>query len=312
MTTASRSALPKALLFLLLGLSQACGKSAGAVTASPNGRESALDQLDADGVQELFARERGSAFRLGDRDPNHVERLQIERRTPALHRREGRLFYWSVAAHSLDYSSGGSGKTVRLHIHASGGEQRFDWQTQRGYLSNESDLKNQEFTAYVRARGVFDLRRAAISLKIRGGLHTARDGDLASCTMLTFAPAGSRVTRFGKELHHPDYDYVALEPLLPAALEDGRWVGLKLVSYLTAGTPRSVMNQLFVDSTPFDGDGRPSNHWQLFSEYLDEEGKSTGHYSKLVDWGGFQTTLRADGIEELDIAILSVREIAPP
>lgn len=40
-------------------------------------------------------------------------------------------------------------------------------------------------------------------------------------------PAGKRVTRFGKELRHPEYDYVPLEPRFSASLEEGRWVGLK-------------------------------------------------------------------------------------
>jgi hypothetical protein len=35
-------------------------------------------------------------------------------------------------------------------------------------------------------------------------------------------------------------------------------------------------------------------------------------YDTLASWGGFQTTLRADGVDVLDVAILSVREIAAP
>jgi len=298
------------LICALFVLGLGCSRSAR--SADPSSREAALD-LDGDNVQRLLPSAPGASFRLGKRDPNQTEGLEIERHTRASPEREGKLEYWSVAAHDLDYASGGSGKTVRLHIRASGGEQRFTWQTQQGYLGAPRDLKNQEFTAYVRARGIFDVGRAGVSLKIRGGRHTQRDGDLASCTMLTFAPHGSRgVTRFGKELHHPDYDYVPLEPRFAAALEEGRWVGLKLVSYSVPGLPKSVMNRLYVDPAPFDGEGRPQNGWQLFSEYLDVEGKSTGRYDKLVDWGGPQTTLRSDGMAELDVAILSVREIRPP
>ena len=269
--------------------------------------------LDVDRVEQLFPSAEGSSFRLGQADLNRAEGVEIERHTPASLEREGELSYWSIAAHELEYSSGGSGKTIRVHIHASGGEQHFTWQTQQGFLSSARDLRNQEFTAYVRVHGIFDTHRAAISLKIRGGGHTTKNTDLASCTMLTFAPANARaVTRFGKELRHPEYDYVALEPRFSAALEENRWFGLKLVSYAQRGAPASVMNQLYVDPNPFDEKGLPRNGWRLLSEYRDVEGKSTGRYDKLVDWGGYQTTLRTDGVTRLDLAILSVREIAPP
>jgi hypothetical protein len=265
-------------------------------------------------VQQLFPSAEGSSFYLGRQNPNQASPgMEIEKRTQASPETENGIDYWSVLAHDLDYASGGSGKTARLHIHASGGEQRFTWQTQSGYLSSPSDLSNQEFTAYVRVFGIIDPDRAAVSLKIRGGAHTNRDGDLASCTMFTFAPRDSRgVTRFGKELHHPDYDYVPLTPRFPVALTEGRWFGLKLVSYAALGVPRSVVNQLYVDDAPFDAQGRPANRFRLFSEYVDVEGADTGKYSKLVDWGGWQTTLRTDGITRLDFAILSVREIEPP
>jgi hypothetical protein len=267
--------------------------------------------LDADGVTELFPTAQGSMFRLGDGDPNQTPRFAIEKNARATRHVEGLLVYWSVTAYALDYSSGGTGKTIRLHIHASDGQQEFTWQTQHGFLSSPLDPKNQEFTAYVRAHGIFDLRRAAVTLKIRGGKHAQDDGNLASCTMMTFSPSGSlAVTRFGKELVHPEYDYVKLEPRFGASLVENRWVGLKLVSY--ASGPARITNQLYVDDDPFDGQGRPRNHFRLLSEFVDVEGQRTGRYTKLADWGGWQTTLRTDGLAELDFAILSVREIVPP
>jgi hypothetical protein len=239
--------------------------------------------------------------------------LAIEKNGDATPHREGPLTYWNTKAYALDYSSGGEGKTIRLHIYASGGRQELTWKTQHGFLSNSRDVKNQEFTAYVRVHGIFDSRRAAVTLKIRGGKHSPSDPDLASCTMMTFAPSSApAVTRFGKELAHPEYDYVKLSPHLAASLEGDRWVGLKLVSYALPSDAGRVVNRLYVDEAPFDETGRPANHFRLLSEYIDVEGQSTGHYSKLVDWGGWQTTLRTDGISDLDFAILSVREIVPP
>jgi hypothetical protein len=281
-----------------------------AVAALPSTSSTSLDE---DGVQMLLPNAPGASFHLGDGDPNGALGLLIEKDVRAVRHADGPLSYWSIAAYALDYSSGGTGKTSRLHIRASGGEQLFTWHTQHGFLSSPRDLKNQEFTAYVRVHGIFDPRRAAVTLKIRGGRHSKEDGDLASCTMITFSPKiAPAVTRFGKELTHPEYDYVMLKPNFDAALEEGRWVGLKLVSYSPGSESGRVVNRLYVDDDPFDSHGRPANHFRLFSEYVDVEGQSTGRYSKLVDWGGWQTTLRTDGIEELDFAILSAREIVPP
>ena len=39
---------------------------------------------------------------------------------------------------------------------------------------------------------------------------------------------------------------------------------------------------------------------------------STGRYSKLADWSGWQTTLRTDGIGSLDFTMIGLREIQPP
>jgi hypothetical protein len=271
--------------------------------------------LDADGVQMLFAAAPGSSFDLDGLDPNDGAggRFEIERETRASPASGGALRSWNVVAHAINYASGGAGQTIRLHIRPGGGRQRLTWQTQQGYLSAPTDVRNQEFTAYVRAHGIFDVRRAAITLKIRGGEHTERDGDRASCIMMTLAPreAGA-VTRFGKELTHPIYDYVTLAPHFDAALVAEQWFGLKLVSYAAGDAPARVVNELYLDTEPFDASGRPQNHWRLFSQYVDVEGVSTGHYDKLVDWGGWHTTLRVDGIHDIDFALLSVREIAPP
>jgi hypothetical protein len=168
-----------------------------------------------------------------------------------------------------------------------------------------------ELTVYLRVHGITDPRRAAVSLKVRGGKHTADDPDLASCVMLTFqaASTGARA-RFGKELSHPSYDYVNLTPHLDAALTDGAWVGLKMISQGFPGQHACVWNDLHVDTDPWDAAGRPSNRWGLpFSEYRDEEGTSIGRYETVADWGGWVTTVRADGVESLDFAILSAREI---
>lgn len=278
-------------------------------------RDAAAPALDEDGVLMLHpTKPAGEMWRLGSADPNTVANFEIEDGTKVDKRTEGALSFWNVLSHPLAYAGGGTGWTSRLHIHASGTTtQLYNWKTQKGWLATAADLKNQEFNVYARAHGVLDAPRTAFTLKIRGGLHSSSNGDLASCTMMVFAgKATSGVARFGKELFHPNYDYVKLAPAVDTSLTDGVWVGLKLVSYQRASEPTQIHYQLFIDRAPFDAAGKPKNGWELYSEFLDVEGKSTGAYTKLADWGGMLTTFRTDGLHDIDFAILSVREIVAP
>ena len=286
---------------------------AGAYLLPACGGASAYE-LDADGVQMLFPSAPGANFRLGGADPNGFARLVIEKRSTAIAGTEGGLSFWNLPSYGLEYSSGGSGWTSRMHIHATGDTQRYTWKTQNGYLSTPEDPKNQEFTVYIRVHQILDPARAQISLKIRGGAHSTTDPERASCVLMTYAPQSyPRLTRFGKELTHPDYDYVALRPLFDTPMLENAWVGMKMISWNDPRDTTRVIDRLYLDTDPFDREsGRPKNTWRLFSEYVDVDRTSTGNYSQLVNWGGWQTTVRTDGFHDIDFALLSLREIAPP
>jgi hypothetical protein len=276
--------------------------------------DAATFDLDPDGVRMLHpTKVGGETWRLGSSDPNTATNFEVEDDTKVTKVTEGSFSFWNVLSHPLSYASGGTGWTTRLHIYASGTRtQVYNWKTQKGWLATPADLKNQEYTLYARGHGVLDASRLADTLKIRGGRHTT-DGDLASCTMMLFAgPKASSIARFGKELHHPDYDYVKLTPTSPQSLTDNTWYGLKLVSYQRAGEATQVHYELWIDFTPFDATGKPKNTWAKFSEYLDVEGKDTGDYTKLADWGGMITTFRTDGWHDLDFTLISLREIVAP
>lgn len=268
----------------------------------------AASDLDADGVRMLLPSATGTSFRLGTSDPNQLPGFLIENNIAASKQVEGSLGFWNTKPFSFGYTAGGTGKTTRLHIIT--GSQSYTWKTQKGVLSGPSDLRNQEYTAYVRVHDIFDPARGMVTMKIRGGKHDANSGDAASCVMMTLGANGK--TMFGKELTHPSYDYVSLAPRFAASLEDGQWVGMKLVSYAKPSDPTKVVNQLYLDTAPFDGAGKPVNGWRLWSEYVDAEGTSTGRYSKLADWGGSQTTIRTDGVSSVDFALVSAREVTPP
>ncbi|QDL54202.1 hypothetical protein [Rhodoferax aquaticus] len=256
----------------------------------------------------------GSSLHLGASDPNTSPQFGFDYKARATSHTEQGVRFWNLPATPLTYSSGGAGYTARLHLYASGGRQMFNWKTQRGFLSSAADVRDQDFTVFVRVHGVLTPKIAQVTLKIRGGGHHPQDGDAASCTMMTVAPSSNpHVTRFGKELAHPDYDYVPLKPAFAFALEENTWTGIKLQSFRNPSNARQVINRLYVDLAPFDALGQPRQQWQLLSEYVDEAGKRTGRYDTLVDWGGWQTTLRMDGYQSMDFAYVSVQalDVAP-
>jgi hypothetical protein len=271
--------------------------------------------LDSDGVQMLFPSAPGFSFQLSAKNPNATDLLVIEKGTRAVPGTDGAVNFWNLPSYPLNYSAGGKGWTSRVHIYSSKKEeQKYTWKTQSGYLASLSDVKNQEFTVFLRVHNILSAERAQISLKIRGGAHSSENPDCAACTMMTYSPRShGSISRFAKELVHPKYDYVVLSPSFSAALEENTWVGLKLVSWNDPEHDNQVVNRLYIDVDPFESDtGKPRNNWRLFSEYVDAEGKSTGQYSKLVDWGGLQTTVRVDGFKDIDFTLLSLREIIPP
>jgi hypothetical protein len=174
----------------------ACGGAATSTATSPT---ATARDVDADGVQMLFPSAPGASFRLGSGNPNATARLVVEQRTVVTAGTDSGIRFWNLPSYPLNYSSGGTGLTSRLHIQASGAAQQHTWRTQRGYLSAPNDLRNQEFTVYVRAHGMIDSSRAMVTMKVRGGGHSASNGDLASCVMMTLAPANAPggATRFG-------------------------------------------------------------------------------------------------------------------
>lgn len=193
--------------------------------------------LDEDGVTRLFpALASGTNFRLGSMNPNSMTTLVLERSEKAVAQRENHFPFWSVPGFDVNYSSGGKGKTTRFLIHANGGNKSntgiLNWKTQKnGFRYQNNDLKNQEFTVYMRLRGLMDSNKAAISMKVRGGNHSEDKPENASCVMMTFGPSGRNNARFGKELNHPNYEYKSARILNPVNLVENKWYGIKMISH---------------------------------------------------------------------------------
>lgn len=321
-TSAARACSLRPVALLLFATMPACSRDDSNVAPASPGSESpesptmlepppTAQGVDEDRVVKLYADAPGVTFRLGDADPNDDIGLSIEEGTHATLGQEGGISFWSVDTYDFEYSEGGvPGKTARFHISSAGATQRFDWHDQRGYLAGPEDLGDQELTAFVRVHGIFDPEHAAFELKVRGGQHSDDAPTLASCTMMTFATSDAPgVSRFGKELNHPEYDFVNLPPRYHTQLLENRWYGLKLVTFVDPLDRARVINRLYVDDDPFQPDGSPRNAFRLLTEYVDRSGTSTGLYDTLVNWRGFVTTLRVDGVESVDVARLSARAI---
>lgn len=313
--TGRRAGLAASLRLMLLAL-PVWMASPLPVQAAGNGAQvpSIADLFDEDGVQMMYPSAAGSQFRLGARDPAQTAGFEIERHTAVRAGKEGGLPFWNLPSFALNYASGGAGLSSRLHVYASAARQRYSWKTQHGFLASPADFTNQEMTIYLRVHQISDPARAQISLKIRGGRHSDKTPDAASCVMLTLSPsAHGSVARFGKELQHPLYDYVTLRALSQATLRENVWIGLKLVSWNDPHDATRVLHRLYLDTDPFQADsGVPNNNWQLYSEYTDIAGVSTGRYRTLVNWGGNVATFRMDGFHDVDFAYPSVREIVVP
>lgn len=279
----------------------------------PTPDDGPTEQVDADGVLMLFpSNPDGASWSLGTRDPNKVDQTYFDLNgDKATARTENGISYWTTTGHKVSYASGApDGVTVRLNIKASGGTQKYTWRNgaiEHGYLSNPKDLKNFEATVYVRVHD-FNNTHDSMNWKLRGGRHSSSNAALSSCTEMS-VPYGGDSPKAGRELDHPDYDSVKLKPKFSYQLQAGKWLAVKVVSYLIEG---GTKNLLYLDTEPFDANGEPRNNFRLYTEWVDEDGKSTGRYSRAATWGGWVTTFRVDGWKRVDFTHLSAREIIPP
>lgn len=287
------------------------GSGTGSETSQSTGT-APVPRLDADGIAMLFpSNTAGSSWNLGTRNPNTDPTYFDLNGDKATQGSDNGISYWTTTGHKVSYASGApDGVTVRLNIKAGGGSQKYSWThgaLTNGYLGSPRDLKNLEATVYVRVSNPKGTH-TSMTWKVRGGKHSSSNGDLASCVEMD-VPFGGGAPRAARELHHPNYDYVKLAPKFPYQLQAGKWVGVKIVSYLVPG---GAKNQLYLDTNPFDTSGKPRNDFKLYTEWMDKNGQSTGRYKQAATWAGWVTTFRVDGWNRVDFAHLSAREITPP
>ncbi|HET9449812.1 MAG TPA: hypothetical protein VFO83_02975 [Aggregicoccus sp.] len=269
-------------------------------------------QLDADGVVMLATpNPDGASWRLGTQDPNQVSSTYFVNYGDAPTKVvEGPLTFWTTTGELITYSDGSpDGRTARFYMRPGGGTQRYGWNSgaqQYGYLATSRDLKNFEATAYVRVRGNLG-KHVSMSWLLRGGSHSSSQPDFSSCTGMQIPWTGQSAKAF-REYTHPNYDYIYLTPKFTYNFVEGKWLGTKVLSWKVTG---GTMNRLYLDTDPFDAQGKPRNNFRLYLEWNDRS-TDTGRYTVPATWGGWQTSMRIDGWRNTDFTLLSAREILPP
>jgi hypothetical protein len=146
-----------------------------------------------------------------------------------------------------------------------------------------------------------------MSWLLRGGIHSGSQPDFSSCTGMQIPWTGQTAKVF-REYTHPNYDYVYPGAKFTYNFTEGRWLGTKVLSWVVSG---GTMNRLYLDTDPFDAQGRPRNNFRLYLEWNDRS-TDTGRYTIPATWAGYQTAMRIDGWRNTDFTLLSAREILPP
>lgn len=146
------------------------------------------------------------------------------------------LVYFNTTGSPISYSSGGSGRSVRLDVYPDGGKWNnntaHDWQNNPGYLYTNNSIGSGEFTTYIRVHG--DLHKhQAYAHKIGG-----RDEDTIRSLIEMVYPTASRgyITVNYNYAHFP---YISVKPTLitpnpPPLADNGLWIGLKTVHKISA------------------------------------------------------------------------------
>ncbi|SDD71949.1 hypothetical protein [Rhodococcus tukisamuensis] len=269
--------------------------------------------LDADGVMMLLpAKAGGTDYRLGsdcpadDHDHLHLWADTLTKET------EDGVTFWRSTGHPIQYASGKpDGTSHRITIIAGGGAQAYNWKTgaiEHGFCGNAHDLSAFEATIYCRLHTPTGTHES-VSWIIRGGEHDAQRPEDASCIGISLRDAPSQNSVF-KELTHPVYGYSDVRPKFDYTKASGKWLGIKVVSYIDSTT--TVRNLMYLDTDPYSSAGSKKNDWRPYLEWTDTQGVVMGAYAQAALWAGWMNTFRVDGWTLVDFSIVSAREIVLP
>jgi hypothetical protein len=182
-----------------------------------------------------------------------------------------------------------------------------------GYIFNQTDWKNIEFTAYINASEVIDMDDG-IEFIVRGEKHGVGDGCLGSAYRGQMSFEGD--TRFLKEQNHGFIGEDSNE--LPSSISrnsidpfSNKWIGIKMAVYnIDANGKENVKMELWVDEYN-NGNWKKVHQWIDFGKWGDRDRRCGGEPDQIITWGGPIAQLRIDGANEVNVTNLSIREIDP-
>lgn len=249
---------------------------------------------------------------------------------------ENAFKYYIANTTFLEYGSNSPpGKSLRLGICAIPGSkgqvQRHTWKEKPEFLYDPKGIRNHEFTGFIRLHG--DLNKGitdknekihrALAFKVFGANDDKGRSVLETC----YPVDESDHVRANYDYEHFPYVYVrktdaggGIKQFFSGDYcQENKWVGLKHI-HITDGKTQSL-NRLYVDTDPFDDNGKPRNNWKLKAEYVDKgstekdkdphTGKMEGYDGIPCTWASQVDKIRIDGWDHVDFTLLSIREIDP-
>jgi len=245
----------------------------------------------------------------------------------------GFKYYTANATYTEYGSKSPAGKTLRLGIYAvpgsKGQKQKHTWKEKPDFLYDPKGIRNHEFTAFIRLhgdlnKGITDEKKKihrSLAFKICGANKDEGRSVLETC----YPVDKSDSVRANYDYEHFPYVHVrktdaggGIKQFFDGDYcQENKWMGLKHI-HITDGKTQSL-NRLYVDTDPFDENGKPRNNWKLKAEYVDkgsiekaknpDTDKMEGYDGIPCTWASQVDKIRIDGWDEVDFTLISNREI---
>lgn len=220
------------------------------------------------------------------------------------------LKYFNTTGNPVNYASGSKpGRSVRLDVYPDGGKwanrTSHSWQKNPGHLYTDKGIGSGEYTVFIRVHGDLGSHQA-YACKIGG-----RDEDAIRSLIEMVYPTATH-SEIQVNYNYAHFPYVHAKPtlisrLLPPLADNGEWIGVKTIHKI-APDRKSSDWEIWVDTNPFDSNGKPANNWVLAATYKDN-GVPEYNYIPLT-WKCHKDVCRVDGFASVDFTLISDREIS--
>ena len=219
------------------------------------------------------------------------------------------LKYFNTTGNPITYASGSKpGRSVRLDVYPDGGKwankKSHSWQNNPGYLYTDKGIGSGEFTVFIRVHGDLGSHQA-YACKIGG----RDEDDIRSLIEMVYPTANHSNIQVNYNYAH--FPYVHAKPSLaisnpPPLAHNGKWIGVKVIHVIAAD--RKFSNwEMWIDTNPFDSNGKPANNWVLAATYKDN---GVAEYNNIpLTWKCQKDVCRVDGFASVDFTLISDREI---